>query len=246
MALFLIYLDLGILAGVVILTGIFSLLDDVYQYGTVYKVAFPLLISSLFYFEIGFPGVIYAIIFYVLITNLSNTLAGLNGVEVGLGAIITVFFAAFLFLKASLLLNPLLILLAACLGFLMHNWYPSKVFPGDVGTYTIGSVLAGVGILSGYWYVLLLLFIPHYVDIALKFSSTGIIQKILRRSPKNTLSEYKALIFRNGKLYLPKKSYLSLIRLILRKPRGEQETVLLVLLLETLVGAITITMLAII
>lgn len=234
----LIYLDFPILSGIVILMGLFSLLDDVYQYGTVFKVAAPLLISLLFYFEVGSWGLLLAVPYFILIVNLSNTLAGFNGLEIGLGALISLFFAIFLFARAAPFAEPLLILFGACLGFLIHNWYPAKVFPGDVGTHTIGACLAGVAILSGYWYVLLFLYLPHLADITLKFYSAGIFQKILSRSSKNTLSEYKPLINRNGKLYLPEKSYLSLIRLILRKPRSEQETVLLVLLAEALLGAI--------
>lgn len=246
LALSLIYMDYMLLSGVVLLMGIFSFLDDIYRYGTFYKVLFPLLISFIFYFEVGRAGLLFAVVYFVLITNLSNTLAGLNGLEVGLGAIISIFFASFLYLNSSAFTEPLLVLFAVCLGFLLHNWNPARVFPGNIGTYTIGAFLAGVGILSGYWYALLILFIPQLIDIALKFYSADIFQKIIRRSKENTLSEYKPLVCRNGKLYLPKKSYLSLIRVILKKPRTEQETVLIVLFAEVLVGVIMLWALVIV
>ena len=75
-------------------------------------------------------------------SNMTNMLAGFNGLETGMGLITGM--ALFLFalmhgkIEAIIILAPFIGAMAA---FLIFNWYPSKIFPGDVGTFTIGVVL---------------------------------------------------------------------------------------------------------
>ncbi len=40
------------------------------------------------------------------------------------------------------------VLVGSCLGFLPHNWFPSKIFMGDSGAMLIGLLLASAGIVS--------------------------------------------------------------------------------------------------
>lgn len=72
----------------------------------------------------------------VWLTNLYNFLDGIDGyagaeaVMVGLGL--------FLFFH-----NPLgLVIVAACLGFLLFNWHQASIFMGDVGSATLGFIFA--------------------------------------------------------------------------------------------------------
>jgi len=72
----------------------------------------------------------------IWLTNLYNFLDGIDGyagseaVMVGLGL--------FLFFH-----NPLgLVIVAACLGFLLFNWHKASIFMGDVGSATLGFIFA--------------------------------------------------------------------------------------------------------
>ena len=52
----------------------------------------------------------------------------------------------------------------ACLGFLLHNHNPAKVFMGDTGSLALGAALGGVGILSGNLFALLLLTLLFFIE----------------------------------------------------------------------------------
>ena len=72
--------------------------------------------------------------------NVSNMLAGFNGLEAGCA---TIGIGALTFLSAlegqyvGLAIGSLF--LAGYLGFLTLNWYPAKIFPGDTGTLMAGA-----------------------------------------------------------------------------------------------------------
>jgi len=79
---------------------------------------------------------VIAFLAIVWLTNLYNFLDGIDGyagseaVMVGLGL--------FLFFH-----NPLgLVIVAACLGFLLFNWHQASIFMGDIGSATLGFVFA--------------------------------------------------------------------------------------------------------
>jgi phospho-N-acetylmuramoyl-pentapeptide-transferase len=52
----------------------------------------------------------------------------------------------------------------ACLGFLMHNSNPAKVFMGDTGSLALGGGLAAVGILSGNLFGLLVVTLLFFAE----------------------------------------------------------------------------------
>jgi UDP-N-acetylmuramyl pentapeptide phosphotransferase/UDP-N-acetylglucosamine-1-phosphate transferase len=82
-----------------------------------------------------------ALVWIVGVTNLYNFLdgidgfAGLQGAVVGLGL-------AFLGLGQVSVVG--FAAAGACVGFLLHNWHPAKVFMGDVGSGTLGFLLAAL------------------------------------------------------------------------------------------------------
>jgi len=103
-------------------------------------------------------------------TNGFNLLAGYNGLEAGMGL---VFFATFGF--TGLLVGKLwiaFIALIACssmLAFLLFNWFPAKVFPGNSFSYAIGALIATLAILGNMERIALWLFLPYYAEIFLYF-----------------------------------------------------------------------------
>jgi phospho-N-acetylmuramoyl-pentapeptide-transferase len=76
---------------------------------------------------------------------------------------------------------------AACIGFLVYNRHPAKVFMGDTGSLTLGAVLAGSAIVAGNQLLLLLIggvFAAEAVSVILQvayFKATR--KRIFRMSP---------------------------------------------------------------
>ncbi|MFN3910311.1 MAG: hypothetical protein ACK4J0_03730 [Candidatus Anstonellaceae archaeon] len=161
-------------------------------------------------------------------SNLTNTLAGFNGLESGLGIIIfstLLFFAIFqnnieMGLISSAMLGGLLV-------FFYFNKYPAKVFPGDVGNLAIGSALACAVIIGNFESLGALLVAPHAIDILIK---------AFYKFPK-TFGELK-----DGKLYPPEGKVKGLAHLIMKLKNGisEQELVLSLFLFELLFVLISI------
>ncbi|KAI9100533.1 putative UDP-N-acetylglucosamine-dolichyl-phosphate N-acetylglucosaminephosphate transferase [Phlyctochytrium arcticum] len=104
-------------------------------------------------------------------TNAINILAGVNGVEAGQALVIAVSIALNDFLqlqrnpaRASAHLNSLYFVLpfiGVTVGFLKHNWYPARAFPGDTFCYFAGMIFAVVGILGNFSKTILLFMLPQ-------------------------------------------------------------------------------------
>ena len=47
--------------------------------------------------------------------------------------------------------TALLVLAAACVGFLVYNWHPAAIFMGDAGSTFIGFTLGGLSIATTYF-----------------------------------------------------------------------------------------------
>jgi UDP-N-acetylglucosamine--dolichyl-phosphate N-acetylglucosaminephosphotransferase len=104
--------------------------------------------------------------------NMSNMLAGFNGLEAGIAAIsvgVMTFLSAVTGSADGALLG--VILLVAYLGFLLLNWYPAKIFPGDTGTLMFGAGIAAIGLISHLEIAAIVLVMPAALDFALKLMS---------------------------------------------------------------------------
>ncbi len=98
-----------------------------------------------------------------------NMLAGLNGLEAGMGSII-LFTLGFLAWQVG---KPWVAIIACCavfslLAFLVYNKYPSKVFPGDVLLYPLGALIACIAIVGNLERAALILFIPYFIELIIK------------------------------------------------------------------------------
>lgn len=166
--------------------------------------------------------------FVSVASNWTNMLAGFNGLEVGLGAIMLFFLA----LNTGPV-NAFIILMVyagVLLGFLVFNKYPAKVFPGDTGTIPIGAVLVSATLLGAPAYKLLILFIPHMVDAVLKFTSAGIMDS----------RNFRPSRIKNGYL-VPGRSYLSLSKLLMKiRPLKEWQLISIYWTAEICLGIITL------
>ena len=118
-------------------------------------------------------GIIYTLILIPIgvtgASNVTNMLAGFNGLEAGMGAA-----ACFsLALIAIALGRPeaaiiLIATLGALLAFLYYNWHPSRVLIGDIGTLTIGAVLASAVIIGNFETAGVIVIIPYAIDFFIK------------------------------------------------------------------------------
>lgn len=101
-------------------------------------------------------------------TNGFNLVAGYNGLEAGLGAIILGALGAVAYANgAAWLALTCFIAVAALIGFLCFNVCPSKVFPGDSLTYPIGALIACVAILGNMEKIAAFMFLIYVVDAVL-------------------------------------------------------------------------------
>lgn len=175
-------------AATVLLSSFIGFIDDVYETRWGMKILTPLIggiplaVMRLGRTTMWTPiGVVdFGLLFYILIlplivtacTNAVNMLAGLNGLEAGSTAIMALALSLLCILKGgkqfigAVLLIPLL---GAILAFLLYNKYPSHVFPGDVGTFGMGSVIACVAMLAYLERAVFLMFIPHTINALLFF-----------------------------------------------------------------------------
>jgi UDP-N-acetylglucosamine--dolichyl-phosphate N-acetylglucosaminephosphotransferase len=102
-------------------------------------------------------------------TTTFNFLAGYNGLEAGQGIILLGALSIVAFLTGSSWLALIgLCMVVALAAFLVFNRYPCRVFPGDVLTYPIGTLIAIFAILGNCERIAIFFFIPYIAETVLK------------------------------------------------------------------------------
>ena len=187
--------------------------------------------------RIPFVGLIDFGIFYSLVlvplgitgaANAANMLAGFNGLEVGMGVVAVGVLAVIAYLNR---ITTSLVILMAALGALVaalhYNWYPAKILVGDVGTLTIGAVVASAVIVGNYETAGVIIIIPYVVDFLIK--------------AKNGFP-YSFGVYRDGKLYCPEGGAVGLAQLIMKVCGGirERNLVLVLMGIEAVFGVVAI------
>ena len=93
-------------------------------------------------------GIFYYILSILLITGIINSVNLTDGID-GLASTVTLAVAAF-FSVAAFRLSALpeamiaAITIGCCLGFLVYNFYPARVFMGDTGSLFLGGLVIGM------------------------------------------------------------------------------------------------------
>jgi len=177
-------------------------------------------------------GLLYTLVIIPLevtiAANAVNMLAGFNGLEVGMGiiAVGSLAIIAFLLGKATVLVI-LLAALGALLAALYYNWYPAKVLVGDVGTLSIGAIIAVAMIMGNFEIAGAILLIPYVIDFLIK--------------AKNHFP-YSFGVYRGAKLYCPEGGPVGLGQLIMKVCGGisERNLVLVLMGIEALLGVVAI------
>ena len=209
---------------VILLVGIIGIVDDLIMLSSREKLIL-LWIAGLPIMWVTPPNVsiIYMLLIPVAVSvasNLTNMLAGLNGIETGLGVI-----ALTSLTLSCIIMNKFDVaiisfsMLGALVAFLFYNKYPANVFPGDVGTLIIGASIAIIAFIGRVKIIAFIVLIPNIIDGLLKFYSAGVME---RQNFKPTQ------VKEDGMLVAPSSGFNSLIRSILKRPMNEKRVVYII------------------
>jgi UDP-N-acetylglucosamine--dolichyl-phosphate N-acetylglucosaminephosphotransferase len=242
-----------LLAGLstVLIMALIGIFDDLLVMRQSVKAALPLLASlPLVAIKLGdthmtFPflgeinfGLLFPLLLIPLAitgaSNATNMLAGFNGLEAGLGVVMTaaVGIAALALGRVEAAVISLA-MLGALLAFLRYNWHPAKILIGDVGTLTIGTVVAVSVIVGNIEKVGIILILPFVAELILKARS-----KFKAQSWCET---------HGHRLYCPKKKEIyGLGRLVMHVSNGitEQNLVLTLIGIEAVFAVFALAALA--
>jgi UDP-GlcNAc:undecaprenyl-phosphate GlcNAc-1-phosphate transferase len=152
----------GVSYGIIVLM---SLIDDAKQIGMKGKLGAQLLaavvvVSAGFWVQsldvpylglvdIGWIGGLITIFWIVALTNAFNFMDGLDSLAGGQAIIAALVLALITYLSGAHFVFVLsYILAAACLGFLLHNLPPARIFMGDTGSQFLGFSFALFGVVA--------------------------------------------------------------------------------------------------
>ncbi len=180
---------------VVSIFATYGLVDDIIDVGRILKVLFPIVfclplsyvispesveipflgtynnLNSNAFFSITYNDIIRYIfipIYVMVVSNLVNMHSGYNGLQTGLSIILLI----------TLLIKSIhedkfetisisMAFLGAMVGFLLYNFYPSKVFEGNIGSLLFGSLLGSLIVLHEFWFFWFFILIPHTCNFLL-------------------------------------------------------------------------------
>ncbi len=130
----------------------------------------------------GFP---ITVLFILAIINSINLVDGLDGLAAGVSSIffLTVGIIAIILGKMNGLDVVLsFIMLGSTLGFLVHNFYPAKIFLGDTGSMFLGFIISVISLL-GFKNITLTSFIIPILILGVPIMDTifAIIRRFLKR-----------------------------------------------------------------
>ena len=140
-----------------------------------------------FYFNFGWLSYPLTIIFIVSLMNCINLIDGLDGLAAGISSIFfaTIGIIAFIMHNiGSLEITLTFIMLGACLGFLIFNFNPAKIFMGEIGSMFLGYMIAVVCLLGFKAVTLTSLVVPMLIlGIPILDTLFAILRRIIHHKP---------------------------------------------------------------
>ena len=102
------------------------------------------------YINFGLLAYPITILFILTFINCMNLIDGLDGLATGISSIFFATVGLIAIFKNSHGLDFMLcfIMLGSCLGFLVHNKYPAKIFMGDSGSMFLGFIISIISLLG--------------------------------------------------------------------------------------------------
>ncbi len=136
------------------------------------------------YINFGLLAYPITILFILTFINCMNLIDGLDGLATGISSIFFATVGVIAIFKNSHGLDFMLcfIMLGSCLGFLVHNKYPAKIFMGDSGSMFLGFIISIISLL-GFKNVTMTSLIIPFMIIAIPVLDT--IFAVIRRTIKN-------------------------------------------------------------
>lgn len=206
-----------LIASIVLIVGILGIYDRIHRLSAIQKVislsligvlTIPMADTRIMGIELGILYLIALPILFMATCNFTNMLAGLNGLEIGTGAIASLGIAILSYINGQLLsLIISLSMFASLMAFLHYNKFPARVFPGDVGTLIIGAALFPAIIIGKFEIAGAIILFPYVIDALLKYRSAGIMTRESQIPTK----------IKDGILFVSKGSNMSLARIFITR-----------------------------
>lgn len=136
-------------------------------------------------------GIFYYVFALILITGVVNSVNltdGIDGLAASITAIVGAFFAVVAFSLGfgdAVIISGLTV--GCCIGFLVYNFYPARVFMGDTGSLFLGGTVVGLAFLVNEPLIIVLagiIYIAETLSVILQVASfklTG--KRIFKMSP---------------------------------------------------------------
>ena len=150
----LIFIDINVYQIILVfstMSFLIGLYDDIFDLKPQLKMIYVVVLSlGCFYLDIKFmPSLpVYfnlplTILWFAGIINAVNLIDNLDGLSSGIASIALIMISLFLFFsgKFEILIIPT-ILIGSCLGFIIFNFPPAKLFMGDSGSFFLGTILS--------------------------------------------------------------------------------------------------------
>lgn len=139
------------------------------------------------YFDFGWLSYPITVIFIVAVMNIINLIDGLDGLAAGISSIFFATIGVIAFIMhniGSLEITLTFIMLGACLGFLIFNFNPAKIFMGDSGSMFLGYIIAVVALL-GFKNVTLTTLLAPICLLAIPVMDTffAIVRRVVNKKP---------------------------------------------------------------
>ncbi len=139
-----------------------------------------------FSFDFGVFAYPLTLLFIVACTNIINLIDGLDGLSGGICSIFYITIGIIGFYQGrsgSLVMILTFIMLGSTFGFLLHNFYPAKIFAGDCATF-MGFIIAVITLLEFKGTALTSFFVPIMIlGIPILDTLFAIIRRLLKGQP---------------------------------------------------------------
>ncbi|MBV9041195.1 MAG: undecaprenyl/decaprenyl-phosphate alpha-N-acetylglucosaminyl 1-phosphate transferase [Acidimicrobiia bacterium] len=143
----------GIVVGAVVV-GLVGLVDDMRTLNPGPRLVMEAAAASLAFFTgarihlvNGPVDWVLTVTWLVVLTNSFNLLDNMDGAAAVIGSATAVALAVAAVLGGQVLVGGMAAVVAgSCLGFLLYNWYPARIFMGDAGSLFVGFLLAGLAL----------------------------------------------------------------------------------------------------
>lgn len=139
-----------------------------------------------FSLNFGYMAPFITILFIVACTNIINLIDGADGLSSGIASIFFLTIGIIGFYQGrsgSLVMILTFIMLGSTLGFLLHNFYPAKIFAGDCATF-MGFIIAIITLLEFKGPALTSFFVPILIlGIPILDTLFAIIRRLLKGQP---------------------------------------------------------------